>query len=74
MADPYQPAAVVLGPIGLGEEIGRSLFGQPKPSGPGEPQGAGTAGVLLILGGVAIIMFALYLFASKGGARLFVSP
>lgn len=72
MSEPYQYASVVLGPIGIGQEIGRSLFGSPKPA-QGEPPANSTGGILLILGGVAILLFAIYMFSTRGGAKLFAS-
>ena len=71
---PYSYASVIFGPVGLGQELGRILFGSgaPKAGGGTEPSGpAGAAGILLVLGGVAVILFAIYMFATRGGASLF---
>lgn len=71
MADsPYQPAAVVLGPIGLGQEIGRSLFGAPKDKA-GEPPASSPGGILVIVGGFGLLFFAVYMFVKGGGVKLF---
>jgi len=71
MADnPYQPAAIVLGPIGLGQEIGRSLFGAPK-DGSKDPPASSPMGVLVIVGGIGLLFFAVYMFVKGGGAKLF---
>jgi hypothetical protein len=74
VADPnYQYASIVLGPIGLGQEIGRGLFGAPKDK-PGDgPPASSPGGLLVIIGGIGLLFFAVYMFASRGGAKLFQS-
>jgi len=69
--NPYKPAAVVLGPIGLGEELGRALFGTPKESKGGEPPASTPAGMVVIIGGLGLLFFAVYMFVKGGGVRLF---
>lgn len=68
--NPYKPAAIVLGPIGLGQEIGRALFGSPKGE-TKEPPASTPGGILVIVGGIGLLFFAVYMFVKGGGAKLF---
>jgi len=62
---------VVLGPIGLGEEIGRTLFGAPRAGETSPPAGSSPGGLLVIIGGIGLLFFAVYMFTKGGGVKLF---